>query len=159
MALHAGWSEEGLYFLAPVTGQFDHPLFPQVTEGDSLELFIDTRDRKDSGFKTEFCHHFYFLPQAVEGHNRGEITRFRAEDAHPLADPDEIVFDRGFPPEEARMKFFLPAAVLVGWNPAEFKRIGLASGLTAIWRSRNTSRLKPPNLLSSRSPPCGPLAS
>lgn len=131
--LHMGWSEEGLYFYAHIKGRFDEPFFPNVSEGDSLELFLDTRNRKSSSFNTKFCHHFYFLPQAVEGHIKGEITRFRTEDAHPLSDSEEIFLDAHSSAKEGRLKIFLPSAVLVGWNPLEFSKLGFSFRLNRRW--------------------------
>ena len=124
--IHLGWSEEGLYLFAHIAGRFDQPVFPHLTEGDSFEVFIDTRDRKQGSFNTKFCHHFYFLPQAVDGHMKGEITRFRTEDAHPLANPEEIELEVHASPLEGKLKIFLPASLLTGWNPAEFDRLGFS---------------------------------
>lgn len=124
MTFNAGWSEEGLYFFAHIEGKFDQSMYPNVSEGDCLELFLDTRDRKDSGFNTKFCHHFYFLPEAIEGHRKGEITRFRTEDAHPLCEPEEVYLESSVGTKSTKLKIFLPSAILVGWNPLEFKRLG-----------------------------------
>lgn len=132
--LHVGWSEEGIYFFAHIHGRFDQPHFPDLTEGDSLELFIDTRDRKTAAFNTKFCHHFYFLPQAVDGHMKGEITRFRTEDAHPLADADDIHLEAFASSQEGKLKIFLPANTLVGWNPTEFDRFGFTYRLNRRWQ-------------------------
>lgn len=132
--LHLGWSESGLYVFAHIDGRFDQPLYPNLSEGDSLELFLDTRDRKNGAFNTKFCHHFYFLPQSVEGHSKGEITRFRSEDSHPLADPEEIYLESFASALEGKMKIFLPASVLVGWNPSEFDRLGFSYRLNRRWQ-------------------------
>lgn len=127
--LHMGWSEKGLYFFVRVEGKFDQPSYPDLTEGDSLELFIDTRNRKDSGFNTKFCHHFFFLPKSVEEHQKGEITRFRTEDAHPLSDADDITMESEGTTKGGKFKIFLPASVLVGWNPSEFPQVGFSCRL------------------------------
>jgi len=124
--LHVGWSEEGLYLYVHVEGSFDEPSFPNLLEGDSFELFLDTRNRKSSSFNNKFCHHFYFLPQAIEGHIKGEITRFRTEDAHPLADADEIYLEAKSSSKEGKLKIFIPAPLLVGWSPLEFPKLGFS---------------------------------
>lgn len=131
---HLGWSEEGLYFYAHVKGRFDQP---NLASGDSLELFVDTRDRKSASYNTKFCHHFYFLPQMVEGHIKGEITRFRQQESHPLADPDEITLET---PGAGKLKIFLPASILVGWH---IDRLGFSYRLNRRWQ--------PPEHFSARS--------
>lgn len=85
--LALGWNEQGIDCLAEVSQPFHHAHYPDVTRGDSVELMIDTRDVKSSGYNTRFCHHFFFLPEPVEGIQAGELTRFRTEDKHELCDP------------------------------------------------------------------------
>lgn len=127
--LHLGWSPEGLYGFLLVQGAFDAPSYPALTEGDSFELFVDTRPTGAAGGLTRFCHHFYFLPQAVEGHQKGECTHFRTEEAHPLADPEELYLEGLGSQKEGKLKFHIPASCLIGWNPAEFDRLGLSCRL------------------------------
>ena len=82
--------EEGIELQVVVNQPVQECFYPDVSRGDGIELFFDTRDVKTSGYNTRFCHHFFFLPEAVDGHQAGELTRFRTEDVHDLCDPNEL---------------------------------------------------------------------
>lgn len=124
--VHLAWREEGLYFFVHVKGAFHEPVYPVIANGDSVELFIDTRGNKAPSYNTKFSHHFYFLPQAFEGHEKGEITTFRTEDAHPLADPDALEFGATGSVKEGKLKGFIPTSVLTGYDPKSCPRIGFS---------------------------------
>src|SRR5262245_45581883 len=66
-----GWNEEGVGVQVQVNQPVSETFYPEIEKGDSVELFLDTRDLKSAGFNTRFCHHFFFLPQAVEGMIKG----------------------------------------------------------------------------------------
>lgn len=122
--LYLGWSREGIYAKAIVRKPVTESCFPSPEEGDSVELFIDTRDRKSGGFNTRFCHHFCFLPEAVEGLMGREITRFRTEDAHELCNPIDLVVSVDLKKNSYIMHIFIPAHCLVGYDPDQMKRMG-----------------------------------
>lgn len=119
-----GWHEEGLGFFIQVDQKYIKSYFPDVQKGDSIELFIDTRDLKSAGFNTRFCHHFFFLPEAVEDRLCGEITRFRTEDNHPLCDSQLLLCETKLEKDSYKMKIFIPAQCLVGYDPRQFNRVG-----------------------------------
>lgn len=125
-----GWNEEGLGFNILVNQPFTQSFFPDIERGDSIELMIDTRDIKTSGFNTRFCHHFYFLPKEVDGQLHGEITHFRTDDNHPLCDPQLLQSEteskvRLFRSNSYEMKIFIPASCLHGYDPHQFDRLGM----------------------------------
>lgn len=117
-----GWAPEGLLFLVSYDQPFERSLYPDLQHGDSVELFIDTRDVKTAGFNTRFCHHFFFLPQQIEGVDRGECTHFRTEDAHELCDPTELGLKRL---SEHDLEIRIPKQCLTGYSPEDFRRLGL----------------------------------
>lgn len=119
-----GWHQEGLKFQILVKKPLEKSIYPHLTKGDAVELFLDTRDMKSARIPTRFCHHFFFLPQAVEEIQRGELSRFRGEDSHPLCDPEQLVCDTRQVPEGYVMQLFLHSEVLYGYDPAQFNRIG-----------------------------------
>lgn len=119
-----GWHEEGLAFVIQINRAAAYSAYPAVSNGDSVELFIDTRDVKTAGFNTRFCHHFFFLPQKVEGVDRGEITHFRTEDSHPLCDPQTLQCQTQLKKNGIEMKLFIPAQSLHGYDPKQFDRLG-----------------------------------
>lgn len=122
--LSMGWSKDGLAFFVEVETLVSHVSYPDVKKGDSLELFIDTRDIKTSGYNTKFCHHFFFLPEAVEGHMKGEITKFRTEDAHELSDPNDLKLNVKKKSDRYQMEIFIPKQSIFGYDPDQFNRLG-----------------------------------
>ncbi len=119
-----GWHFQGIEIFLCVQKPFKQSCYPNVESGDSVEVFFDTRDVKTSGFNTKFCHHFFFLPEGVDGVSRGEITHFRTEDKHPLCNSEELkhkmVQDKG----NYLMQIFIPHSCLVGYDPQSFNRLG-----------------------------------
>jgi hypothetical protein len=119
-----GWNTEGVEAFVQVSQPFQKVSYPDVSRGDSVELFFDTRDVKTAVYNTRFCHHFFFLPEAVEGHIAGEITRFRTEDTHELCDPQELKVKAAFKSTGYSLQIFIPAACLQGYEPEQFDRLG-----------------------------------
>ena len=119
-----GWNEQGVESLVEVSQPYDQAHYPDVTRGDSVELMIDTRDVKTSGYNTRFCHHFFFLPEPIEGMQAGELTRFRTEDKHELCDPNDLKVKSQTSSRNYSMKIFIPGHCLVGYDPEQFARLG-----------------------------------
>jgi hypothetical protein len=119
-----GWNQQGLECLVEVSQPFHETHYPDVTRGDSVELMIDTRDVKTSGYNTRFCHHFFFLPEAVEGIQAGELTRFRTEDRHDLCDPQDLKVTSSMGSRSYSMRIFIPSHCMVGYDPEQFNRLG-----------------------------------
>lgn len=119
-----GWSREGLEFSVNVQEKVERVTYPTVHNGDSIELFIDTRDVKTSGFNTRFCHHFFFLPEAVDGKQAGELTKFRTEDKHDWCDPRDLEIKVKKSSKGYVAKIFIPAQCLHGYDPGECDHIG-----------------------------------
>lgn len=120
-----GWNIDGIEVLVHIKEPMHEVYYPEVSRGDSVELFFDTRDVKTSGFNTRFCHHFFFLPEAFEGHAAGEITRFRTEDVHELCDPRELKVKvlKG-KKEGYTLIISIPSHCLYGYDPEQFNRLG-----------------------------------
>jgi hypothetical protein len=119
-----GWNEEGLIADLLIEKPFEEAFYPSFSQGDAVEFFIDTRDRKSGGFSTRFCHHFLFLPSAVQGIEAQELTRFRSEDTHPLADPKDLEIQTTFHKSSYAMQIKIPAHCLHGFDPTAFDRLG-----------------------------------
>lgn len=121
-----GWDQKGLYFEIDVRQIVDVCYFPNVRRGDSVELFIDTRDLKTASFTTRFCHHFVFLPKEVDGMMAAEVTHFRTEDRHELCDEKKLVVRLDYGKKNYTMKILIPAECLEGYDPSSFNRLGFA---------------------------------
>ncbi len=122
--LYMAWAPEGLAFHLHSDEPFKRAHHPDVTRGDSLELFIDTRDVKTSGYNTKYCHHFFCLPEAVDGHQAGELTHFRTEDAHEWCNPEDLIVKSSLHASSYSLNLFIPAHCLTGYDPANFDRLG-----------------------------------
>jgi len=129
-----GWNEQGIYSQIEVSQPFHQVSYPDVIRGDSLEIMLDTRDVKTSGNNTRFCHHFFFLPEAVDGIQTGELTRFRTEDKHELCDAADLSIKSQISLKNYTMKIFIPSHCLVGYDPEQFDRLGFTYRIN---RSRN----------------------
>lgn len=123
-AVGLGWNEEGLILRFEVDKPFEMAIYPEIDEGDSVEVFIDTRDVKTSGFATRFCHHFFFTAKEVDGKCGAEISRFRTDDSHPLSDHNDLVIKPKSSKDAYSIDAFIPSLCLFGYEPADFDRIG-----------------------------------
>jgi hypothetical protein len=118
------WSHDGITIALKSSLSTTSAVFPTVSQGDSLELFFDTRDLKSAGFNHRFCHHFYFLPEEDEGVQAGEITRFRTEDSHELCDSSLLKVRTQKAARGYAMHVFIPKECLHGYDPDQFDRLG-----------------------------------
>ena len=121
-----GWHERGLFFEIKVSKPFEECHFPEFRKGDSVELFIDTRDLKSAGFSTRFCHHFVFLPKPVEEIHAQEVTVFRTDDKHPLCEAQNLKIKSDFQKRRYFLEIFIPSECLHGYDPTSFDRLGLS---------------------------------
>jgi hypothetical protein len=119
------WNEDGLEFFLLVDQPIKNCSYPQIDRGDSFEVCIDTRNIKTSGYNTRFCHHFFCLPEAVEGKQAGEITKFRTEDTHELCDATELKVKSRSKRDSYELQFFIPTHCLFGYDPAQIDRLGM----------------------------------
>lgn len=130
-----GWNHNGLIAFVTVDTRFQQSVYPDVSQGDSIELFIDTRDVKTSGYNTRFCHHFFFLPEPIEGHQAGELTRFRTEDFHELCDPKLLKVKAQLKSNSYSIQIFIPSECLHGYDPDQFDRMGFTYRVNRSGRS------------------------
>lgn len=119
-----GWTNEGIHVDVQIKKAFEKVSYPDLQRGDSVELFIDTRDRKTSGFASRFCHHFFFTAEPIDGRLGGEMTRFRTEDVHALCDPSLLQVQPKVAKGSYSLAIFIPAHCLHGYDPEQFNRLG-----------------------------------
>lgn len=126
------WNFLGLELLAIVDKPYEKSFYPGLEQGDSLEVCVDTRNVKTSGYNTRFCHHFFALPSPVNGIEAGEITRFRTEDAHELCDHKALVVASQSQKNQYLLHFFIPALCMHGYDPEQFDQIGFSYRLNRV---------------------------
>ncbi len=120
-----GWSREGIEVFCLIRQPYTRACYPVFEKGDSLELCLDTRDVKTSGYNTRFCHHFFFLPEAVEGLKAAELTKFRTEDAHELCASADLQVQSTLKSDQYILQCFIPLHCLQGYDPDQFNRMGM----------------------------------
>ncbi|MES2199819.1 MAG: hypothetical protein V4489_06595 [Chlamydiota bacterium] len=125
-SLSLSWSPEEISGLICIKKPLETSLFPDYDKGDAIEIFLDTRDNKKSGFVSRFCHQFVFLGKEVNGIRAQEITKFRLEDTHPLCDSSDIFLEIKEKKESYEVAFTLPKEILHGYDPLQFSRLGFA---------------------------------
>lgn len=119
-----GYTELGLHFSFVVESSKVQVFYPDIEKGDSIQLFIDTRDVRQAKTTHRFCHHFFFLPEAYDEKQCGEITRFRTEETHPLCVSSELELAVERNRSGYSASIFIPAHSLVGYAPGECPRLG-----------------------------------
>jgi hypothetical protein len=122
--IYIGWNEAELRLFINVNSPVINTSYPDYRKGDSIEIFIDTRDRKNKGFLTRFCHHFVFFPQKIGGLYGKEITRFRGEDIHKICDPKDLTIECEISSSSYTMEIALPKECLYGYEPDRWNKFG-----------------------------------
>lgn len=122
--IYTAWNFEKLYFYISIRRPFQKVGEVDFRAGDSVELFIDTRDLKTKGIVTRFCHHFVFFPVETQNFLGREITRFRNEDTHRLCHPEDFQVSSELDEKSYRLSIEIPAHCLHGYDPLSFSRIG-----------------------------------
>lgn len=120
-----GWHQSGLFFQCQVEqNQPQAVRYPDFRMGDSIELFIDTKALTTAKTTHRFMHHFYFMPEAFEGHMKGECTRFRTEDTHPLCAEEQLGLTVTSRRNGYKAAIFISKECLVGYDPSTGGRLG-----------------------------------
>jgi len=125
---YMAWDDSGLYFACEVKNKTTYKINPrEPTEGDCLELFIDTRDVKEHR-ANRFCHRFYFLLGGTGKGGKKPIGRQTAiDDAREQSPPcpeDSIKTAIKKLKRSYALEVKLPASGLNGFAPREFSRVG-----------------------------------
>lgn len=96
---------------------------------DGVTIWIDTRDSRTSHRASRYCHQFQLLPSGG-GPDKDEPAVLQSKINRALQDaplfaagsvPFRCVRERG----GYRVETFLPAAVLTGFDPEQFPRLGI----------------------------------
>lgn len=120
----AGWTVDKLAFHIAVKVPFQKIGEGDFRKGDSVEIFIDTRDMKTKATISKFCHHFVFFPREAQNFYGREITRFRNDDMHRLCHPEDLQVTPKIEKKGYSLSIEIPAHCLHGFDPLSFSRIG-----------------------------------
>jgi hypothetical protein len=123
------WNEGGLAVQVSV-GHKDQPLAAdrnRLRQSDGLTLWLDTRDARTNHRASRFCHQFHFLPAG--GGPDGSDPVFvqtkvnRAAQDASLVESDAALV-RVHRRDGYRLEAFLPADILMGFDPEQHPRLG-----------------------------------
>jgi hypothetical protein len=125
-----GWNNAGLAVGVEVSGKTQRPHRDPLRSADSdgLQVWIDTRDTQSIHRASRFCHHFCLLPTSP-AHSRPEpiavqLPIARAREDVSLADPDAIPVHCDLLDDGYRLRAWIPAEVLHGYDPESTPRLG-----------------------------------
>jgi hypothetical protein len=119
--LYSFYDDQGIYFHFDLDFPFQESNETDYRKGDSIEIFLDTRDNKKAVSMTKFCHHFIFFPDTRVGK---EITNFRLEDRHDFCDPKAFTCKSSFDSKSYSFEISIPSYCMHGYDPNEFDRLG-----------------------------------
>ena len=122
-SIYFAYTDESLNFYFDVKHSFTKAEFPEYRRADSIEIFIDTRSLKTKGYLTKFCHHFVFFAKEVSGYFGKEVTRFKLDDMHNLADEKNLVAESIIKPSSYILNIEIPKKALFGFDPNDTKHI------------------------------------
>ncbi len=122
--VYMGWNVEKIALFISVKVPFQSTGDGDFRKGDSIELFLDTRDLKTKGVVSRFCHHFVFFPVQVKNFYGREATRFRGEDIHPLCHPEDLQVIPDIRKDSYQLSIEIPSGCLHGYDPLSFPRLG-----------------------------------
>jgi hypothetical protein len=122
--VYIGWNMEKIALIISVHIPFQNVDEVDFRGGDSVEIFIDTRDLKTKGSVSRFCHHFVFFPTQVQNFYGREVTRFRGEDIHRLCHPEDLQVVPQIGKDSYRLAIEIPASSLHGYDPLSSPRLG-----------------------------------
>lgn len=130
VTVRGAWSEQGLTFVAVVSGKKQTPWCREnrIEDSDGFYLWIDTRDTHNIHRASRFCHQFVFLPTGG-GHRLDSpvaeslaINRAR-ENPKPIRHGTlQAVHHKQ--KDGYRLDCHVPASALTGFDPAEHPRLG-----------------------------------
>ncbi len=122
--VYAGWNMQKLSFLVISKIPLQEVNAADFRKGDSIEIFIDTRDLKTKNSISRFCHHFLFFPAQVQNFHGREITRFHGDDVHRLCHPEDLQVSVSLEKTGYSTAIEIPSACLHGYDPLSFNRLG-----------------------------------
>jgi hypothetical protein len=138
------WNELGLGVQVSVTGKTARPTgdADRPRASDGLTLWLDTRGDRTGHRATRTCHQFHLLaagggPEKDEAaFTQSKINRALAD--APTAPAGAVPFHGKITKTGYRLEAFLPAAVLAGYDPAEFPTLGVFTSVRDADRGDQT---------------------
>jgi hypothetical protein len=125
------WNELGIGLQVIVKGKDQYPVgdVARPRQTDGITLWIDTREDRSSHRASRTCHQFHFLAAGGGAEKDEPIftqTKInRALQDAPLSNPEEVPFRSDRIKGGYRIEAFLSGAVLNGFDPEQYPRLGI----------------------------------
>ena len=144
-----GWNESGVGLAVEVSGKNQVPMgdASRPRQSDGVTLWLDTRGDRTGHRATRTCHQFHFLA-AGGGDRRDEPTFLQTKIARalvdaPLASDADVPFRCDRSKSGYRIEAFLPAAVLTGFDPDQYPKLGVYYAVRDFERGEQTPTVGP----------------
>ena len=118
------WSDTGIELNFSIDTLFRDPCHPKYWLGDAIELFIDTRNRKDLSLMTKYCHHIIIYPKIIEGY-RFLILNKDLDNTNPSIQ-NSIECHLTSKKQSSFFRIVIQKEVLFGFEPSQFPYFGFA---------------------------------
>ena len=150
------WGKESFFFtFEEKTGDLFQLSWPKYKEKDALLLFLDTRPSKKAHSLHRACHEFLILPEAVEGVQSKEITRFNSYETRTLLQDNVVTVHTDYGRGRRRYTITIPQEMLYGWEE-DTKEISFACSYFSTKLS-SPLHIPVPTVLPERIPYVWPL--
>ena len=129
--VYAAWSTDGMWFAVRVSRSKALRVLPnRLSEGDCLELYIDTRDFRSAHRAGRYCHKFVVAPVGGTGRSNAPLFEHldiqRAQMTPPHITAKQVKIAAMVASDEYTIELFLPRDVLNGYDVDVTRRMGLA---------------------------------
>ena len=130
VVLRAAWNEGGFGVAAEVKGRTmpPHAKADELSAGDGLHVWIDTRNAQGAHRAGRFCHRFALLPAVGRGKSARPMVAAieipRAREPAPAGDLTAVRLQSEVTSTGYRIEAWFPAATLNGYDPENSSRIG-----------------------------------
>lgn len=133
--LRIAWNDEGLGFSVSVREKQNDPEADErmPTQGDGLQVWLDTRNTQSIHRASRYCHHFCFSP--VGGGLNGEkpfgvqLPIAQAREAAPLAAKGSLLVNAEMLDDGYRLEAWLRRDQLQGFDPIADREAGTPTRL------------------------------
>ncbi len=129
--IRLAWNPRGLGISVQVSGKHRDPVcnLKDPTEGDGLQIWIDTRNTQSIHRASRFCHRFCLLPTGGEPDasqpTAVQVPIARAREESPMTDAAKIAVRTQTLKDGYRLEAWLPGDQLTGFEPEANPMLGI----------------------------------
>ena len=126
--LRLAWNAQGLAVSVEVRGKkMPVSLTKQPAASDGLQIWVDTRNTQTIHRASRYCHHFCLLPGEDKKSSKPQAMELpinRARELRDLANSEDFEVRSQHFADGYRLEVWLPAKVMVGYDPDANPQLG-----------------------------------